>query len=98
MIQLLFPLHVIVFVEYKWDIKRAYRITGVNDIVSWIYCFGKGDGYIEVSCKFMKMLSLPNVMEKIINDSITLYLFNILKLLCLIFSTFILLSYINVCI
>ena len=30
----------------------------------------------------MKMISLQNVMEKIINDIITLFLFNILKLLC----------------
>ena len=28
------------------------------------------------------MISLQNVMEKIINDIITLFLFNILKLLC----------------
>ena len=32
------------------------------------------------------------------NDSITLFLFNLLKLLCSIFCTFILFSYINVCI
>ena len=30
----------------------------------------------------MKMISLQNVMAKIINDIITLFLFNILKLLC----------------
>ena len=30
----------------------------------------------------MKMISLKNLMEKIINDIITLFLFNILKLLC----------------
>ena len=45
----------------------------------------------------MKMILLKNVMEKTINDSITLFLFNILKLLCPNFCTFIL-SYINVCI
>ena len=37
-------------------------------------------------------------MEKIINDIITLFLFNILKLLCSYFCTFILFSYIHVCI
>ena len=46
----------------------------------------------------MKMISLQNVIEKIINDIITLFLFNILKLLCSYFFTFILFSYINVCI
>ena len=46
----------------------------------------------------MKMISLQNVIEKIINDIITLFLFNILKLLCSYFCTFILFSYINVCI
>ena len=44
----LFPSHIVVFVEYKSDIKRAYWITGKNDVVSWIYCFGKGDGFIHV--------------------------------------------------
>ena len=38
-------------------------------------------------------------MEKLINDIITLFLFNILKLLrSYFFCTFILISYINVCI
>ena len=37
-------------------------------------------------------------MEKIINDNITLFLFNILNLLCPNFCTIILFSYINVCI
>ena len=47
----------------------------------------------------MKMISVPNIMEKIINDSITLFLFNILKpLRSNFFFTFILFSYINVCI
>ena len=31
---------------------------------------------------YMKMISLQNVMEKTINDIITLFLFNILKLFC----------------
>ena len=26
----------------------AYWITGGNDVVSWIYRFGKGGGYIQV--------------------------------------------------
>ena len=47
MIQL-FPLHKVVFIEYKLHIKRAYWITGGNDVVSWIYCFGKGGGLIQV--------------------------------------------------
>ena len=46
---------------------------------------------------YMKIMSLQNVMGKLIND-ITLFLFNILKLLCPNFCTFILFSYINVCI
>ena len=62
----------------------AYWITGGNDVVSWIYCFGKGGGVakFKLSYRYMKMISLQNVMEKIINDIITLFLFNILKLLC----------------
>ena len=31
---------------------------------------------------YMKMISLQNIFEKIINDIIALFLFNILKLLC----------------
>ena len=50
------------------------------------------------SYNYMKMISLQNVIEKIINDNITLFLFNILKLLCLNFCTFVLFTYINVCI
>ena len=67
--------------------------------MSWIYCFGKG-GLLYSSChtKYMEMISLQNVMEKIMNDIITLFLFNILKLLCSYFYTLILFSYINVCI
>ena len=48
--------------------------------------------------KYMKMISLQNVMGKIINDIITLFLFNILKLLCSYFCAFNLFSYLNVCI
>ena len=35
----------------------------------------------KLSCNYMKIISLKNVMEKIINDIITVFLFNILKLL-----------------
>ena len=52
----------------------------------------------KLSYNYMKMISLQNVMGKIINDIITLFLFNILKLLCSHFCIFILFSYINVCI
>ena len=45
----LFPLHIVVLIEYKWHIKRAYWITGGNDVVSWIYCFGKGE-WLNSSC------------------------------------------------
>ena len=41
----------------------------------------------KLSYYYMKIISLQNVMEKMINDSITLFLFNILKLLCSIFCT-----------
>ena len=44
----------------------------------------------------MNINSLQNIIKKLINDSITLFLFNILKLLCSNFCTFILVSYINV--
>ena len=53
----------------------------------------------KLSYNYMEMISLQNVMEKIINYIITLFLFNMLKLLCsYFFCTFILFSYINVCI
>ena len=41
----------------------------------------------KLSYNHMKMISLQNVIEKIINDSITLFLFNILKLSCSYFCT-----------
>ena len=52
----------------------------------------------KLSYNYMKMISLQNVMRKIINDIITLFLFNILKLLCSYFCTFILFPNINDCI
>ena len=42
----------------------------------------KGLAILKLSYNYMKMISLQNVMEKIINDIITLFLFDILKLLC----------------
>ena len=42
---------------------------------------GKGVAIFKLSNNYMKVISLQNVMEKIINDIITLFLFNILKLL-----------------
>ena len=36
----------------------------------------------KLSYNYMKMISLQNVMKKIINDIITLFLLHILKLLC----------------
>ena len=51
-----------------------------------------------LSYNYMKMISLQNVLEKISNDSIKLFVFNILKSLCSNFCIFILFSYINVCI
>ena len=35
----------------------------------------------KLSYNYMKIISLQNVMEKLINDIITLFLFDILKLL-----------------
>ena len=45
----------------------------------------------KLSYNYLKMISLQNVMEKIINDIITLFLFNIIKILCCYF--FVHLSY-----
>ena len=36
----------------------------------------------KLSYSYKKMISLQNVMKEIINDIITLFLFDILKLLC----------------
>ena len=47
----LFPLHIVIFIEYKSHIKRAYLITGGNDVISLIYCFRKGGCYIQVVIK-----------------------------------------------
>ena len=47
------------------------------------YSFGKGEGVIfKLSYNYMKQISLQIMMEKIINDSITSFRFNHLKLLC----------------
>ena len=43
---------------------------------------GKGVVIFKLSYNYMNMVSLQNIMGKIINDSITLFLFNIFKLLC----------------
>ena len=51
-----------------------------ND-VSWINCLGKGVAIFKLSYNYMQMISLQNIMEKIIHDVMTLFLFNILKLL-----------------
>ena len=57
---------------------------------------GKGEcggGYIQVVIQPYEMISLLNVMEKIINDSVTLFLSNILKLSCPYFGTCIVFCY-----
>ena len=46
------------------------------------FFFWKGGGYIQVVLQLYGIISLQNVMEKIINDSITLFLFDISKLPC----------------
>ena len=53
-----------------------------NGVISWIYCYGEGVTIFKLLYNYMKTISLQNFMEKIINDIITLFLFNILKLLC----------------
>ena len=98
MIQL-FPLHIVVFIEYKKTYQKGIldhwgERCSILDLLFW----ERGVAIFKLSYNYMKMISLQNVMEKIINDIITLYLFNILKLLCFYFCTFILFSYINVCI
>ena len=51
------------------------------------------------SYNYMKMIYLQNVIEKIISNNFALFLINNLKLFCpIFFCTFILFSYINVCI
>ena len=52
-----------------------------NDVVSCIYCFGKGVAIFKLSYYYMNMVSLQNVMEKLINDSFTSFPFKILKLI-----------------
>ena len=52
----------------------------------------------KLSYNYMKIISLQNVMEKLINDIITLFLFDILSYYAPNVCTFILISYINVCI
>ena len=43
---------------------------------------GKGVAKFKLLYNYMKIISLQNISEKIINDIIALFLFNILKLLC----------------
>ena len=50
----------------------------ILDLLFW----ERGVAIFKLSYNYMKMISLQNVMEKIIIDIITLFLFNILKLLC----------------
>ena len=44
--------------------------------------FERGVAIFKLSYNYTKMISLQNVMEKIMNDIVTLFLFYILKLLC----------------
>ena len=53
----------------------------ILDLLFW----ERGVAKFKLLYSSMKMISLQNCMEKIINDIITLFLFNILKLLCSIF-------------
>ena len=62
-----------------------------NDVVSGIYFSVKGVAIFKLSYNYMKITSLQNVVEKIINDSITLFMYNILKAIVLQF--FVHLSY-----
>ena len=57
---------------------------------------GKGVAKFKLLYNDMKMISLQNIFEKIINDIIALFLFNILKLLCSFFCTLTLIFFINV--
>ena len=59
--------------------------------------FWERGGYVQAVIQLNEVISLQNVLEKIMNDINTLFLFNILKILCSYFCTFILFSY-NVCI
>ena len=52
----------------------------------------------KLSYNYIKIISLQNVMEKLINDIITLFLFKISSYCAPNFCTFILISYTNVCI
>ena len=49
----------------------------ILDLLLW----ERGVAKFKLSYNYMKIISLQNVMEKLINDIITLFLFNILKLL-----------------
>ena len=55
--------------------QKGILVHWGDDVVSLNYCFGKG-GYVilKLSCYYMNIESLQNVMVKIINDSNTLYL------------------------
>ena len=59
---------------------------------------GKGGGYIQVVIQLYENDFFTKCYGEIMNDIITVFLFSILKLLCSYFCTFILFSYINVCI
>ena len=70
MIQL-FPLHIVVLNNIsKGRIGSLGERCSILDLLFW----GKEVAIFKLSYNYMKMISLQNVMEKIINDIITLFL------------------------
>ena len=62
----------------KGHIGSLGERCSILDLLFW----ERGVAKFKLSYNYMKMISLQNGMEKTINDIITLFLFNILKLLC----------------
>ena len=91
----LFPVHIVMCVEYMNKISKGH-IGSLGERCSiFDFLFWKGVAIFKLSYNYTKIISLQNVMEKI-NDSITLFLFYILKLSCSNFCLCIIFSYINV--
>ena len=73
----LFLLHIVMSVEYKYDIKRAYWITGGTMLYLGFIVLGKGIGYIQVIIKqqrhsFCKCSATQPLSSKKFDDTVQL--------------------------
>ena len=93
MIQLFTVLYVC-YIKYQ---NSIFDLWG-NNVKYWDLLFWERGGYIQVIILLYESQFFPNVMEKLINNSIALVVCKSVKLLCSNFCTFLLFAFVNVCI